>query len=170
MAGNTCLWQRASDAAESSNFGDRSPSAQSGTGPSQIIFVNNKHLYFWIDLHLPFYSRQRTCTHAFWKLVIAGSLWCWPAVRVRGLLIVLRVITPTFALYVMCWAVAREHGRKFGALYFNDDYDLEIAALFDMKVTFGNRWRIAHFGVGELHADAGHICRWSFVTLAQVFQ
>ena len=90
------------------------------------------------------------------------------AVFGSGPLIVRGIIPPTNDLDVICRRAAWARVRDLGTLQFNDDYGVEIVALFDGRVTFGNKWGIGNFDLDELIDTAEYIEGLPFVRLDHV--
>lgn len=83
-------------------------------------------------------------------------------------MIVRGIIPPTNDLDVICRGAAWESVKEIGTLHFNDEYGVEIVALFDGRVTFGNKWGIGDFDVDELIDNAEAIDGLPFVRLEHV--
>ena len=90
------------------------------------------------------------------------------AVFGSGPLIVRGIVSPTNDLDVVCRRAVWETVRKIGTLQFSDEYGVEIVALFDGRVTFGNKWGSGDFDIDDLIDHAELIDGLPFVRLEHV--
>ena len=80
------------------------------------------------------------------------------AVFGSGPLIVKGIIPASNDLDIICRGAAWEKVKSIGTLEHNDEYDVEIVALHDGKLSLGSKWGIGKFDIDDL-IDGSHYHR-----------
>lgn len=85
-----------------------------------------------------------------------------------GPLIVRGWIEPANDLDIVCRGPAWDKARSLGELVHLDEWDVDVVAVGDGRITFGRRWAIGDFDVDELIDTAEIIQGLPFVALKYV--